>query len=218
MFFSNEYIYVLILLVIIVVIVSFVGSGGGYSITEIPNFLTPEECDQLVALSEGNLIESRVYDPTEVKSLDYSSRKSEQCWLTDSRHPTVAKFSKLATMFTNTHGKYQEPLQVVKYDPGGFFKPHYDACETGRLGDEYCEKMDKANGPRLVTVLVYLSDEFTGGETHFPYLKRSVIPQKGKAVVFYNIDSNKQVIDESMHGGNPVTSGTKWVANKWIHY
>jgi len=201
----------------VVVVVVSLFARKRYSITEIDNFLTPDECDHIVRMSMGNLVQSQVYDPNN-NLTDYSSRISEQCWLSDSDHPAVAKFSQLAREITNTHGKYQEQLQVVKYGPGGFFKPHYDACEVGRMGDQYCEKMDKSNGPRLVTVLVYLSDNFTGGETRFPYLKRSVKPVKGKAVIFYNIDSNKQVIDESMHGGDPVTSGTKWVANKWIHF
>jgi len=206
-----------LLLVTVVVLLIILTRQEYYQITEIPNFLTPDECDQIIKLSQHRLITSKVYNPGDNKT-DYSSRVSEQCWLSDAEHSVVDKFSKRARKLTGTGNRYQEQLQVVKYNPGGFFKPHYDACETGRLGDEWCEKMDKPNGPRLVTVLVYLSDDFTGGETYFPYLKRSVKPQKGKAVIFYNIDSKKQVIDESMHGGNPVTSGTKWIANKWIHF
>lgn len=42
---------------------------------------------------------------------------------------------------------------------------------------------------RQYTVLVYLNDDFIGGATEFPNLKRVVKPQKGKAVLFTNLIS-----------------------------
>ena len=72
------------------------------------------------------------------------------------------------------------------------------------------------NGPRLLTVLFYLNDDFEGGETIFPKINKVVKPQKGKAVIFRNVDNDGVIISQAVHGGEPVKNGEKWIANKWI--
>ena len=42
-------------------------------------------------------------------------------------------------------------------------------------------------------------------------------PKKGKAVIFKNVDINGNIINQSLHGGEPVRSGQKWIINKWVH-
>jgi prolyl 4-hydroxylase len=181
-----------------------------YDIQEIPNFLTPEECDKIIELSNGKLFPSRIYSQNE-DLLSNDSRISKQCWLTDD-NPLIKDISDRVTKFTNTTGK-QEQLQVVNYPKGGFFSPHYDACE----GDEsYCSRMNGSDGPRLLTVLLYLNDNFDGGETVFPKINKSVKPKKGKAVIFKNVDEHGVIITQALHGGEPIKSGEKWIANKWI--
>ena len=182
-----------------------------YEIMEIHNFLTDQECDQIIDLSRDQLIPSTVYDlEKNVYSVD--TRKSQQCWLKDDI-PIVKRLSNKIKDFTNTHSMFTEDLQVVNYNPGGFFNPHYDACE----GDEaYCRRLNQ-NGPRYLTVLIYLNDDFTGGETVFPAINKSVKPEKGKAVIFQNVDEYGVIIEQAVHAGAPVKSGNKWIANKWIH-
>jgi len=183
-----------------------------YSIQEIPNFLNSEECDKIIELSNGKLFPSKVY--TNDKDLyETDTRNSHQCWLNDN-DTFIKNISDKIKKYTNTPNNYQEELQVVNYQPGGFFKSHYDACE----GDEkFCKRMNGEHGPRLLTVLIYLNDNFTGGETVFPLINKTVKPKKGKAVIFKNIDNNGIIIKQALHGGEPVISGEKWIANKWIH-
>lgn len=183
-----------------------------YDIIEIPNFLSDFECDQIIELAKNKtLFPSRVYD-TSNDNYDTNTRKSNQCWLKDIDNQLVKIISKRSAYLTNTVGNYQEDLQVVSYNQGGFFSPHYDACNGT---EEYCKRLNN-EGYRLATVLIYLNDDFTGGETVFPKINKTVKPIKGKAVLFYNVDNNGKPINESMHGGNPVTSGTKYICNKWI--
>lgn len=181
-----------------------------YDIKEIPNFLTHEECNKVIELSNGKLFPSKVYSQNE-DLLSNDSRISQQCWLTDD-NPLIKDISERVKQFTNTIGK-QEQLQVVNYPKGGFFSPHYDACE-GNEG--YCSRMNGSDGPRLLTVLIYLNDNFEGGETVFPKINKSVKPEKGKAVIFRNVDENGVIITQALHGGEPIKSGEKWIANKWI--
>ena len=71
-------------------------------------------------------------------------------------------------------------------------------------------------GPRYLTVLFYLNDNFEGGETIFPKINKLVKPKKGKAIIFQNVDNNGVIITQALHGGEPVKNGEKWIANKWI--
>lgn len=76
--------------------------------------------------------------------------------------------------------------------------------------------MNQNNGPRYLTVLFYLNDNFDGGETIFPKINKLVKPEKGKAVIFQNVNNNGVIITQALHGGKPVKNGEKWIANKWI--
>jgi prolyl 4-hydroxylase len=167
----------------------------------------------IIKMSEPKLVDSMVYG-AETDNVTLESRISKQCWF-GNEDQLIDKISDTCASATSTHKNCQEQLQVVKYAKGGFFVPHFDPCE----GDEqFCERMNRESGHRKYTVLIYLNDDFEGGETEFPELKKSVKPEKGKAVIFRSVDDNGNIIPESKHGGNPVTQGEKWVCNKWIHF
>jgi hypothetical protein len=78
----------------------------------------------------------------------------------------------------NVSGKPKEnfeDIQVVKYEKGGFFTPHHDACD----GDEtFCKRMNGHSGQRYMTFLIYLNE----GETVFPNLGVSIKTQKGQTM------------------------------------
>lgn len=181
-----------------------------YDIIEIQNFLTNEECDKIIELSKGNMFSSKVYSQNE-DLYDNKTRISQQCWLNDN-DSFIKYISDKVKSYTNTHNNYLEELQVVNYKPGGFFTPHYDACVGN---NSYCERMND-KGPRYLTVLFYLNDNFEGGETIFPKINKLVKPEKGKAIIFQNVDNNGVIITQALHGGEPVKNGEKWIANKWI--
>lgn len=182
-----------------------------YQVQEIPNFLTPEECDTIIKLTDGKLFKSKVYG--EDSDLSSDTRVSQQCWLHDNIHPVVKNISDKVRRVTDTHDNYQEEMQVVNYPPGGFFLPHYDACDGDK---QFCERLDSKHGPRYMTVLFYLNDDFQGGETVFPNINKTVRPEKGKAVIFKNVNKDNVIIKQAFHGGQPVIAGEKWIANKWI--
>jgi len=185
---------------------------GDYYVQEIPNFLSPEECIKIREISAARLTKSRVYTSnTDIE--DKSVRISEQCWLKDLDDPLIRTISDRVAKLTNTDIKSQEELQVVKYQEGGFYKPHYDACNKAT---DDCARLNGGLGPRYITVIMYLNDGFEGGETHFPSIQTSVKPEMGKAAVFYNVDDDGEILPKSLHGGMGVKGGEKWIANKWI--
>jgi prolyl 4-hydroxylase len=185
---------------------------GPYYVKEIPNFLSKEECLKIKEISSGRLDKSRVYTSNNDIE-DNTVRISKQCWLKDLDDPILAVISERVAKITRTDLKSQEEFQVVKYDQGGFYKPHYDACNKET---DDCVRLNKGLGPRYITVIMYLNDDFEGGETHFPNIKTSIKPEIGKAAIFYNVDNDGEILPKSLHGGLDVRNGDKWIANKWI--
>lgn len=189
---------------------------GGVYFREIPGFLSPDECDDLVAASV-NLQDSHVGGAFEESALDLSVRKSKQMWYGRDVHPTTDKIrEKTADLVRRTgcvrHATSMEDVQVVRYGQGGKYDAHHDGDDCGGPRGRECP----AN-QRVATLLVYLNDGFEGGRTEFPMLGASVVPEKGKALFFWVADPDtNELFEKTLHAGIPVTRGHKWIANQWI--
>lgn len=184
-----------------------------YNVEIYDNFLSDAEIEYLKSKTTGIMTPSRVY-ASEQDLYSNHSRSSEQAWLT----PDTTMLKNLRKRFsalvkTNSEQHHYEDLQVVRYPVGGFFTPHYDACQGTPA---FCERMNGNNGPRYITILCYLNTVEAGGETVFPKINKTVQAVKGRCVVFYNVHADGRIITESLHGGNPVLAGEKWICNQWI--
>jgi prolyl 4-hydroxylase len=106
------------------------------------------------------------------------------------------------------HDVSGENLQVVRYLTGQKYSPHYDFGYTGRPHQ------------RFLTLLLYLEVPEEGGETSFPkaFSGRglNVRPPKGSGALFYSMLPDGNADDMSLHAGNPVTKGNKWICNLWV--
>ena len=73
-------------------------------------------------------------------------------------------------------------------------------------------------GPRVYTFFLYLSDVEEGGGTKFD-LGFTVQPKKGKAVIWPATHNDRPFVQDQRthHEALPVTKGTKYAANFWIH-
>ena len=108
-----------------------------------------------------------------------------------------------------------EDLQVVQYKPEQFYKAHWDACDPKK--DERCNLDVLKGGLRFATFIIYLNDDMEGGETEFPLINKKIKPDKGKGILFFNLEQdllNRREL--SKHAGLPPTKGEKWMCNKWI--
>jgi prolyl 4-hydroxylase len=175
----------------------------------VPAFLSADECGLLIHLAnQKGMAPSRVVRHEENVSCE---RKSHTAWLTPDDHPFLAVLSERAGRLTGIDPRWFEELQVVRYDPGGYFEPHYDQCCEE---SEACAAETRRFGGRLrrYTLLVYLCapDGYDGGETRFPRLGRSFKGAAGDALLFSSAHK------DSLHEGTPVKSGIKWVCNLWM--
>ena len=78
--------------------------------------------------------------------------------------------------------------QFTKYYPGHFIKVHRDSGE--------------AFPKRLFTTVLYLTDDYTGGEIHFPHIQKKYHPASGTALIFPS---------DFVHEVRPLEVGTKCV-------
>lgn len=207
--------YVIIGIVVVVIVFIFYDR---YSVREFDNLLTDEECDILISyaiklgLSESAVLSNNLEKET---TYDVANRTSKVLWVRDEEHDVAMKVAKLAEQLTGLPIENQESLQIAKYDVGGKFNSHYDACNTGT--QEYRNKINRNAGQRRATLLIYLNDDFEGGETVFNKIGLTVKPKKGKGILFWNTTRTEKILIKSMHCGRPVISGEKWICTKWSH-
>jgi prolyl 4-hydroxylase len=96
-----------------------------------------------------------------------------------------------------------EPIQILRYRPAQEFKPHRD----------YTQDTDNQ---RVLTMLVYLNDDYTAGETLFLDSGLKFRGDPGDGLLFRNADESGAPDPHSLHAGLPVQSGEKVVASRWI--
>lgn len=193
-------------------------SAQGYEVLEIYNVLTPEECDSLIAYSTNKGMKDSdvlAYGSSSGTEVNTQYRTSKTAWVRDEEHPIAMKLAQLSMQLTGIPIENQEMLQVAHYTNNGKFNEHFDACVYE--DKSFCDKMNNYAGQRRSTLLVYLNDDFDGGETEFVSIGIKVKPEKGKAVLFWNTDDQEVIIPQSKHRANPVHNGEKWICTKWNH-
>lgn len=172
---------------------------------EIRQFVTAEECEIIKALASKNLSRSTVVGAQD----PHPSRTSEGTFLNPNVHPVVSNMYDRVSAMLGVPRSHMENLQVLRYKPGQQYYAHHDSCFDG------CDNGN--NIERYATIIVYLNDDFEGGETEFPEHPISVTPETGKAAVFFNLNrAGTAVLQESLHRAAPPTRGTKWSAAIWV--
>lgn len=164
---------------------------------------TLEECDYLRALAEPAMKPSRVGDGQgrEVLRDVRTSEDSTLYWLIED--PAVHALNRRLAAISGTRPEQAEALLVLRYRPGQEYRPHVD--------------WDSDENGRVATVLVYLNDDYDGGETLFVRTGLEVKGRTGDALVFHSAAPDGRLDPLSEHAGLPVVRGTKYLASRWIH-
>jgi prolyl 4-hydroxylase len=105
---------------------------------------------------------------------------------------------------TGTRPAWGEPLNVLRYSEGQQYRAHHDGRGSGE------------GTTRIMTALIWLNEQFEGGETEFPNLNIRVRGGVGDMLVFRNVHEDGSQDDRLVHAGLPVSHGTKWMASRWI--
>lgn len=177
------------------------------------NLLSSEECDELIKISALKLTRSTIVDPATGKGEVIEARTSYGTYFSLNENPFIAKLDRRIAKVMNWPIENGEGIQILNYKIGGEYKPHFDYFSWDETGSEVHLAR---GGQRVSTLVMYLNDVEDGGETLFPTLGLSVTPKKGSALYFEYCNSQGQVDPLTLHGGNPVVAGSKWIATKWM--
>lgn len=175
------------------------------TIFAVEDFLSEEECSYMIDYCEQHNLFSRSMTGTADGASEVTgNRTSYSAFITTCRQDTLFKdIIERAADLMEVDITRVEDLQCVRYGEGQLYKSHFDSFETGLK--------------RKATLLVYLNDDYEGGETIFPEIGFSISPKKGMALAFVNLDEQNNDLIYSLHGGAPVTAGVKFACNIWIH-
>jgi len=173
--------------------------------------LSDAECDQIVALAGPRMARSETVDNATGGSEVNAARTSRGMFFERGETGVIDRVEKRIAALLDWPVQNGEGLQVLHYQPGAEYKPHYDYFDPVHPGSA---PILKRGGQRVGTVLMYLNTPKKGGGTTFPDVGLEVAPIKGNAV-FFSYD-RAHVNTKSLHGGAPVIEGEKWVATKWL--
>lgn len=171
----------------------------------IDNFLSDNECNNIILSCKDNLIDSPL---TRFDSKDPYFRTSKTSYFNGKKDQDYIE-NKILN-FIKIPKQYSEDSQVQYYSINKEFKPHYDYFHKD-IDDEFLK-----NGQRTWTFMIYLNDVKKGGHTHFHKLNQDIYPKKGRAVIWSNLHPNGIPNEDTLHQGNPVEEGEKWIITKWF--
>ncbi|WP_426476536.1 2OG-Fe(II) oxygenase [Chryseobacterium sp. CBSDS_008] len=167
----------------------------------IEDFLNEMECDRYISLSEEKVFEEAKINVFGRQQMNKGIRNNDRLMIFDT---ILAKelFKKAVDFLPQEHDGYQllnfnEMLRVYKYAPGQQFKMH-------RNGSYIRNEREKS----FYTFMIYLNDDFEGGETEFENLF-AVAPKKGTALIFHH---------PLRHEGKTLVSGLKYVLRTDVMY
>lgn len=166
-------------------------------IITIDDFLTPEECENLINLSENLIYEKAKIDIGKVVT---EVRNNERVFY-ESKDLAKELFEKAKTYLVPKIGnsivlELNELFRFYKYEKGHYFKGHQDG--------NFIRNDKEAS---YFTFLIYLNENYEGGETNF--IEHKITPKTGTLLVFFH---------KLYHEGNEVTEGKKYVLRTDVMY
>jgi len=106
-----------------------------------------------------------------------------------------------------------ERLAMLRYRPGQSYAPHCDWIDP-RVPAK-AEQL-AIQGQRVATLLVYLNDDYSAGETRFVHLDWSFKGRRGDALLWSNVRPDGSIEPLTLHEGRSPVSGEKWLLSKWM--
>lgn len=176
---------------------------------EVGQLLTTEECKAIIDFAEPKFKRSTLVAADEIDD----TRTSETAWLPRD-HDLSRKILAKARELTGMPFENCEDVQVVRYNPGQYYKPHHDACCED---NEHCMNFENEGGQRVGTLLVYLNDDYEEGWTLFPNAQLKLKAPTGHGIFFRPLGRDDcRCHPNALHGGMPVKNGTKYLCNVWV--
>ena len=178
----------------------------------VENFATPELCAWLVSRGKDKLRPSMMFDGR--KAIFLASRNCSDFAFTLVEGGVVLLLLRIRiSLATGLAIEQMEPPQIFHYALGQEIKAHYDSLYDkehpyGREGTY--------QGDRLATFLMYLNDDYAGGELDFVKVGFTYRGKTGDGIFFASMREG-EADPQSLHCARPVVNGEKYILSQWIH-
>lgn len=200
------------------------------------NFLSQDECNQLINMARSRLTTSYTWDVLTSQSIINDYRTSDQMFFNVRENPLVTSIEERISKWTGLPIENGEGLQLVRYTKGMKYFGHWDYFSPEYEGNK---AVINRGGQRIATVIMYLNNMYANfitekvtpeqekemgekapiGDTFFPRMNLSIKPDKaGKALFWWNVKQDGVTVDETTyHAGRPVPEGgIKIIMTKWL--
>lgn len=177
------------------------------------NFLTDEECDRLIELARPSLTRSTGFNLSNGLSEITDARTSTGTFFRKGSNPLISDIDQRISETVNWPIERGEDIQILHYENSERYVPHHDYFHEEYEGSK---GVLQRGGNRVATLLMYLATPEEGGATFFPETGLKIQPQKGNALFFIYPTPTSDT--KTLHSGEPVTIGEKYVATKWLRW
>lgn len=171
-------------------------------------------CAWLISRAQGRLKPALVYDAVTRQNQLHEMRTNTMS-LFDYATFDVVQFLVQERM-SRTCGypiQHFEAPMVLHYDVGQQITPHFDFIDAQAA--DYAAQI-REHGQRMVTFLLYLNDDYEGGETTFPELGIANRGSAGTGLYFVNAHPDLAPDRRMLHTGSPPSRGQKWIVSQFI--
>ena len=184
------------------------------AIFAVEGFLATDVCDYLRARAEDGMEPAMVYDPVTGDGRAESVRTNAASAFGMERMDVVlALVRERIARLAGLPVAGLESSQILHYRIGQKFDWHVDWLDPALPG--YAADL-AARGQRIATCLVFLNDDFEGGETAFEAGGIRHRGRKGDALLWANTRPDGSIDPGTRHAGLPPTKGEKWVLSQWL--
>ena len=176
-------------------------------------FASRGECAWVMARARPHLERARIFDQQgRARSAAVRTNSAAQFDILKADFALIVLHARIAAA-SGFAVRCLEETNVLHYAAGEEFTPHYDffTPDNPEFQRELVER-----GQRATTFLIYLNDEFEGGETHFEKLDWRYRGRPGDAILFRNVTPAGDPDPFTLHAGLPPSSGEKWLLSQWI--
>jgi prolyl 4-hydroxylase len=183
--------------------------GSGLDLYLLRNFLTEEECKLLIYLVNANNRPSTILG----NNADLEFRTSVSSPLGNCPHDCIRSIDARICLLLGIDPSLGECLEGQRYSVGQQFKPHHDYFQ---VNERYWLDQEGIGGQRTWTVVLCLMAPDIGGGTLFPEAGVRITPRQGNLLAWCNVNRDGSENYMSLHCGEPVEKGFKYIATKWF--
>ncbi|HEX6999809.1 MAG TPA: 2OG-Fe(II) oxygenase [Gammaproteobacteria bacterium] len=183
-------------------------------ICSYPDFVSPVVCRWVIERARPLLSRALVYDGVTKQTRAHPARTNNAAVfnLLDTDFVFVLLERRICSCLGVPFGHLEAPA-VLHYEEGREIAEHFDFVDP-KVPD-YDREIAR-RGQRILTFLVYLNDDYSGGETEFPRLRIAHKGRAGEGLFFSNALADGRADLRTLHAGRPTTRGQKWIVSQFV--